>query len=175
MSVFRLTDVSNTDRESKEYWDKRVRENWDTVHHGLYPAQVDAMDKRNIEILKFLLLQFDHPVNVLECACGYGRYAIYPTQLHAPGANYLGIDIVEQSIEEAKRIYSWSLSDTFRFQTADMSTFKTDERFHLIFMVTAWSSIEQRSAELMDHLKTLLKPGGKIAVLEEKLFMVIEQ
>lgn len=177
MSVHRLTGVADTTRAPKEYWDKRCAENWDKAYHGHYmddPAFIKKMDDVNLEVILGLLNKFadkvpaGEAVKVLECACGTGRYSevILPTYCD----RYVGIDFADLNIQEAKRRFE---SDKASFHLSDMLSFKTSERFHLIFMVAAWSSIEQSSAEIITHLKTLLAPGGAIAVFEQDQYLVI--
>lgn len=176
MGLFRLTDVSDTSRETKAYWDQRVTELWDTPTHGLYLAghSFATMDLRNYEILRDLIGQLSNngkkSVKVLECACGYGRYFGFVKGCHGGCANYRGIDLADKSVREAQRLFG----TMGLFQVADMLTYNDGTKYDLIFMVTAWSSIEQKSAEVIAHLKTLLAAGGKLAVLEEQLYMVID-
>lgn len=182
VSVFRLTDVATAERETKEYWDERTQRGWGmNQYHGLfgdYPDdRVAKMDERNVQVIESIVnstWRRDERTNVLECACGYGRYLPLVAQMCA-GVEYVGIDLAKKNIQEALRLHLGTPGWTFKFEVADMATFQTDERFDLIFMVAAWSSIEQKSAEVIAHLKTLLKPGGKIAVLEENLYMVIDK
>lgn len=172
MSIFRLTDVSDATREAKAYWDKRVDEHWEKPTHGLYldRTRLAAMDKRNLSILRSMLGDYATP-GVLECACGYGRYVPF---LIDWCSEYTGIDLATRNIEEA-RTWGVASEENVSFEVGDMLTYKTEKRFELIFMVAAWSSIERNSAEIIKHLKTLLAPGGKIAVFEEHLYMVIDQ
>jgi SAM-dependent methyltransferase len=175
MSIFRLTDVSDASRETRAYWDERVARDWRMPIHGLYGEAGDMekrivrMDERNFTELRRMLVPSSR---VLECACGYGRYLQYVGQWCG---EYVGIDIAENNIREALRQNLGRPGLTFEFQVADMLHFETSRKFDLIFMVAAWSSIEQKSAEVIAHLKTLLEPGGKIAVFEESLYMVVDK
>jgi len=174
MGVFRLTDVSNTERESKQYWDERVSKDWSQPMHGLFAQYEDdrilRMDARNWTILRSLLQPRNPPwQRVLECACGYGRYASEMTTLCD---EYIGIDLADLNIVEARRLNEGTQRASFF--VADMARFDPGVKFDLIFMVAAWSSIEQKSAEIIQHLKTrLLKRGGRLVVFEEDLYMVI--
>jgi SAM-dependent methyltransferase len=183
VSVFRLTDVSDRQRESKEYWDQRVNEHWDKPYHGVYldVRLVEQMDKRNFAVINSIIKQIiggdeSRRPSILECACGYGRYAKDTVLMNRGGLMplYRGIDLADRSIAEAQA--TMGIPTLRRFEVGDMATWRPSNGvlFDLIFMVTAWSSIEQNSAEIIRHLKTLLALGGKIAIFEETLYMVID-
>lgn len=176
MSVHRLTDVDDNTRAPKVYWDKRCSENWDKAYHGHYlddPNVIRKMDDINLDVLQRLLDKLSAdvpsqiPIKVLECACGTGRYAPI---LKPHCDEYVGIDFADLNIQEAQRKFA---SDNVRFFLSDMLSFQTHEKFHLIFMVAAWSSVEQSSAEIIKHLKTMLAPEGAIAVFEQGQYLVI--
>ncbi len=174
MSVFRLTNV----RETKEFWDKRVEDGWETPYHSLYTGdhieRMARFDAINLDIILPIVRRCEldgKKPRVLECACGYGRYAQrLGYELLDTGDGYVGIDFADKNIAEARRICTMPNAT---FHVADMATFDDGGKFDLIFMVAAWSSIEQRSAEIMAHLKTLLRPGGIIAVFESGLYFVV--
>lgn len=171
MAVLRLTNVSDRSRELPGYWDQRMNEHWHEPTHGLYVNRtgLDRMDARNLRVLRNLVA--GRGVSVLECACGYGRYFESFARYTPEVRSYLGIDVAERNIVEAKRLHG---DNGGSFQVADMATIKTAERFDLIFMVAAMSSIESRSQEIIDHLKTLLLPAGSIAIFEEDCYMIID-
>lgn len=175
MSVFRLTNVSDTSRESKDYWEKRIAKGWDLPFHNAFALgdahRVAAMDEVNLGVLRDLIRgrsrASDYYVRVLECACGDGRYA---DRILRWAQDYTGIDHVTQSIDEAKKNHD---SQYTAFVCADMATFKDEGLFDVIFMVSAMSSIEQRSKEIIAHLQTMLRPGGALAIFEDTLYTVI--
>lgn len=176
MGIFRLTDVSDNSRATKRYWDARVTRDWATPYHGLYGKghQVSRMDERNEAVIKDILgKSMRGSVRVLECACGYGRNA----NVFAPQHEYIGIDLADLNITEARRRTAERQWKPYvpEFIVADMATFRQEDTFDLIFMVAAWSSIEQSSAEILANLKSQLRPGGKIAIFEENLYMVIDR
>lgn len=171
MAILRMTDVSDQSREAPGYWDKRVADYWEQPMHGLFidRTRLDVMDARNLEVIGGLIenrWNRDRVTRVLECACGYGRYF---SKLE--GVQCTGIDIAARNVEEAFRV-NQSLGT---FHVGDMANYQTADRFDVIFMVAAMSSIESRSQEIADHLKTLLAPGGCIAIFEEDSYMVIDR
>ncbi len=187
MSIFRLTEVSDSTRETKLSWDKRNALLWDKPFHGHYGDSVEAitrMDKRNYSILSRLLnkaaqeqkayLHKRQTVNILECACGNGRYTDMIVDLSEEFEftfNYIGIDFADKNIEEATQLYK---ADNIEFYLADMLQYKTDKKFDVIFMTASISSIEQNSHEIIEHLKTMLAPKGVIAIFEQQLYCVID-
>lgn len=176
MSVHRLTGVADNTRSPKEYWDKRCAEHWDKAYHGHYmddPAFIAKMDKINFGVLTPLLRELEisvpsnEDINILECACGTGRYS----EVLLPMCdNYVGIDFADLNIQEAKRKFEGPKAQFFM---SDMLSFKSSMKFHLIFMVAAWSSIEQSSGEIIEHLKKFRAPGGVVAVFEQDQYLVI--
>lgn len=180
MSIFRLTDVQDNTRSSKQYWDKRCDEKWGDAFHGHYCDRfecLDRMDNRNYSVLSKLIsnvVKEKKTVNILECACGNGRYVDMLNNLkemYEFTFNYTGIDFADKNIEEAKKLYK---SNSVDFYMSDMLQYKTDKKFDIIFMTAAVSSIEQNSYEIMEHLKTMLMPKGVIVIFEQHLYCVID-
>jgi SAM-dependent methyltransferase len=178
-----LTDCKDFERESKEYWDKRLEEGWDKPFHSMFldpEEEIKKMDRKNLSIFNQesarvsannhhasdLQMSLWKP-SVLECACGAGRYVpLLGDRVRA----YQGIDLGDLNIEEAKKLYG---SEKFRFQVGDMLTFHTEEKFDIIFAVSAGSSIERNFVEIKNNLKSMLAPGGCIIFFEQDRYMVI--
>lgn len=176
MSRLRLTGVADTTRSKRDYWNRRCDEKWGSPFHGhfLDPVEVvEQMDKVNFEVIMSIARKLrisagneKKQYSVLEMACGIGRYTEVLLQWFD---KYVGVDFATKNIEEANAL---NTSEEATFHCADMLEFKTDEKFDLIFMVAAMSSIEESSQEIVDHLSTMLKPGGCIAIFEQELYMV---
>lgn len=177
MSRFRLTEVADNTRASQQYWDKRNEDLWGRQMHGHFlddPSIIKSMDEMNLNMIMHLSNVIKRKtgrktdVSVLEAACGVGRYANVVTQWFD---KYVGIDFAIKNIEAAKEQYE-NKEFGIEFFHSDMLSFSTKEKFDLIFMVAAMSSIEENSKEIIEHLSFMLKPGGCIAVFEQDLFMV---
>ena len=180
MSIFRLTDVDDNSRSSKEYWDKRCEQNWDKRFHGHYlddPQVIQEMDDVNLLMIKRLANDIkrkldarleDRPMRVLECACGTGRYAPIVAQWFD---RYTGIDFADKNIMEAKKRFE-NEDEGICFDQSDMLNYKSMFKYDLIFMVAAMSSIEQNSKEIVDHLFSMLQPGGCLAIFEQNHYLV---
>ena len=180
MSRLRLTEVADTTRSSKEYWDDRNDKLWGRQFHGHFldaNEVVVEMDRVNISQLKYIIKKWvikrsnaglDRKLpSVLECACGIGRYIehLYPSI-----DQYTGIDFATKNIEQA--IEQYGHLERVQFIESDMLNYSSTEKYDLIFMVAAMSSIEEQSAEIVDHLFSLLNPGGSLAIFEQNLYMV---
>lgn len=169
MSVLRLTDVDDNSRASQAYWNERCENLWGKQFHGHFlddPRIIQQMDEVNLKVIRDFLGEGNKAV--LEMACGIGRYLPRILDLTC---KYVGVDFAERNITEAKRLEP--LYPNTRFVMSDMLHFQTQERFDLIFMVSAMSSIEQSSQEITDHLRTLLNPGGAIMFFEQTLYTVL--
>lgn len=90
-------------------------------------------------------LNLPEKAKVLDLACGKGRHSIYLNQL---GYDVLGVDLSENSIEEAKK----NTNDHLHFKVHDMRV-PFDEKFDGIFnLFTSFGYFENES----DDLKTLV-------------------
>ncbi len=90
-------------------------------------------------------LNLPEKAKVLDLACGKGRHSIYLNQL---GFNVLGVDLSENSIEEANK----NTNDTLHFQVHDMRE-PFIEKYDAIFnLFTSFGYFENES----DNQKTLI-------------------
>jgi len=90
-------------------------------------------------------LNLPEKAKVLDLACGKGRHSIYLNQL---GYDVLGVDLSENSIDEAKK----NTNDHLHFKVHDMRV-PFDQKFDAIFnLFTSFGYFENES----DDLKTLV-------------------
>ncbi len=90
-------------------------------------------------------LNLPDKAKVLDLACGKGRHSIYLNQL---GYDVLGVDLSENSIDEAKK----NTNDHLHFRVHDMRA-PFDEKFDAIFnLFTSFGYFENEA----DNLKTLV-------------------
>lgn len=95
---------------------------------------------------------------VLDVGCGPGT-----NTPHFRGVDYLGIDINEQYVEQARRRFGK------RFVAADVTEYRVsdEERFDLILVNSLLHHIDGESSHrLLAHLGTLLSDDGRIHVVE---------
>lgn len=141
MSDSQIPKNQNLDQKSKNWF-----VSWfDTpYYHILYKD-------RNYREAQIFMDNLTHYLNlpekakVLDLACGKGRHSIYLNQL---GFNVLGVDLSENSIEEAKK----NTNDTLHFQVHDMRE-PLEEKYDAIFnLFTSFGYFENEN----DNQKTLI-------------------
>jgi SAM-dependent methyltransferase len=95
---------------------------------------------------------------VLDVGCGPGT-----NTPHFQGVDYLGIDINEQYVEQARRRFGK------RFIAADVTQYRVadDERFDLILVNSLLHHIDGESSHrLLSHLGGLLSDDGRVHIIE---------
>ena len=111
------------------------------------------------------LLQPDTNSKVLDIACGKGRTSVYLAKKY--GCRVVGIDILENSIEEAKKYARKNrVEHLVSFQVADAQNlpFETNEFDYTI--AQAMLILVEDKIKVMREAKRVLKPGGKSGWLE---------
>ena len=171
-----LTECADNTRESKEYWDKRIQDNWNKPFHGMYlddEELIHKMDRRNfdtlLERIHILNCRYDDKVDILEAGCGNGRYI----KTILPVINsYTGFDLAKLNIEEAKRVYQGNPAiELHELNMLDAQSHFIGRKFHLIFMVATLTSIQRNFYTVLKGLKTLLHKGESIFVFEQDMFI----
>lgn len=94
-------------------------------YHLLYEHRDFTEAEKFIDNL-FNKLNLKAGQKVLDLACGKGRHSLSFNQL---GLNVTGLDLSQESINEAKKLENPSLN----FVIGDMRTFEINESFHAIF------------------------------------------
>jgi SAM-dependent methyltransferase len=145
-------------RGDPTYWQQRYEEWWDLPFHGMSQATDEfmALEEQGIRTKLPALLRPDH--RVLDAGCGYGRIAPIICPLVR---EYVGVDFSDKAIAAARE----SAPANARFVVGDIGDLK-EQPFNVVVMVGVASSISYRSAGVIDHLRSLLLPGGVIAVFE---------
>lgn len=176
-----LTECKDNERESRDYWEKRLEKHWDKPFHGMYfdsEEMIGKMDARNFckiqETMKEVY-ELDVQENlgerkhrVLECGCGAGRYLPSLTGMMLLD-KYVGVDFAKQNIDEANMLYK--NTDVVSFIRADMKDVPNVvnyERFDLIFMVATLSSIQR-------NFNTIMKLLAPLRIRKEIPILVMEQ
>lgn len=178
-----LTECDDFSRESKEYWDKRLAEKWHLPFHGMFldnAEVIEKMDKINLTVIEDHLDEFDcgnsDDINILECACGSGRYIPMIRSLNKvePIGNYVATDFGTENIKEAVGLYgSLDKMKIFEMDMIDAPKHFKDVKFDVIFMVSALSSIERNYRKILDGLKTLLRnETSRLFIFEQDFYMV---
>lgn len=152
----RMTTMAKI-RGERSYWEQRYEEWWEHPYHGMSQATDEFMVREEDGIRAKLgsLLEPHH--RVLDAGCGYGR--IVP-MICPHVSEYVGVDFSEKAIDAARA----TAPDNARFIVGDILDV-TDTGFDVIVMVGLASSLSYRP-EVIEHCRSLLAPGGCIAVFE---------
>lgn len=123
----------------------------------LYASSVAARRHR----LLFSLSHFSHNSmpRVLEVGCGAGFSVKY---LDGRYSEYMGVDYSKGLIELAEKL---NTQPSVSFKCVNIKDFNDPKKFDLIFMVGVLHHFDN-PVEVLQHILTLLKPGGKIIANE---------
>lgn len=146
-----------TSKESKNSWFGQ----WFNTHyyHLLYGHRDESEAEAFIQALA-QELNIPKGAHCMDLACGKGRHA---KMLHQLGFETLGLDLAEESIQEAKKLSTQGL----RFDVHDMREVYAKGAFDYVFnLFTSFGYFEVQS----DNLKTLkaihqsLKTNGELVI-----------
>lgn len=102
---------------------------------------------------------------VLEVGCGVGAQTITLAQ-RSPGARFTSVDVSAESLAEAKRMTDAAGPTNVIFQQADIFALPfASESFDHVFVCFVLEHLA-RPVEALVILKSLLKPGGTMTVIE---------
>lgn len=144
-------------RGERAYWERRYEDNWDTPFHGMSQESEGFMQREQDGIRGQLPQLLEPHHRVLDAGCGYGRLTAMVCPLVR---EYVGVDFSEQAIEEARK----GAPDNAEFVVGDLAEIDLNP-FDVILMVGVASSVSYRP-ELVEHLRSLLAPGGCIAMFD---------
>jgi ubiquinone/menaquinone biosynthesis C-methylase UbiE len=102
---------------------------------------------------------------VLEAGCGVGAQTVTLAQ-RSPGAQFTSVDVSADSLEQARgRVGAAGLTNV-EFRQADLFALEFHpESFDHVFVCFVLEHLP-RPADALTSLKTLLRPGGSITVIE---------
>lgn len=111
-------------------------------------------------------------IRVLDIGCGSG-HAMNILAREFPGSAFVGYDIAEDAIADARAEASRLALENTRFDVADVASFSTEEKFDLI---TAFDAIhDQRApADVLRNVCRALAPGGSFMMVEFKFSSRLE-
>jgi len=157
------TECKDNSRETKEYWEQRLKQYAGKPYNGMYldsTELIDKFDDKNFSVLiphlESLHKKYGRKLNILEAGCGYGRYVkrLFDTGLIAC---YVGFDLADANIREAERLWEGS-PYMATFGQMDMlnapNAFK-GQKFDCIFLVATMTSIQRNFHDILKGLKTL--------------------
>ncbi|MCG6893094.1 MAG: methyltransferase domain-containing protein [Desulfobacteraceae bacterium] len=138
-----------------------------TYVHGYHRRENIRLQDQASTLVELLHSDTRYPPGslVLEAGCGVGAQTV-PLARNSPRARFISVDISEGSVREARTRIASAGCGNVSFGKGDI--------FHLPFAPAAFDHIFvcfvlehlSRPSEALTKLKTLLKPGGTITVIE---------
>lgn len=99
--------------------------------------------------------------NILDIACGYGYGAEILSS--APISSYLGVDINEELVCNARQVYEENSKKVLSFECADATTWKSDRKFDLVISFETVEHIPNYQ-DLLRNLREKVRPGGRLLI-----------
>src|SRR5437588_6183941 len=135
--------------------------------HGYHQRENERLQDQAGTLSDLLHSDTAYPAGstVLEVGCGVGAQTVTLAQ-RSPGARFTSVDVSAESIAEARRRAGSARLTNVEFRQADIFAlpFNT-ESFDHVFVCFVLEHLSQ-PVEVMAILKSLLRPGGSITVIE---------
>ena len=135
--------------------------------HGYHPRESERLQDQAGTLVELLHSDTSYPAGstVLEAGCGTGAQTVTLAR-NNPGARFTSIDFSADSLKEAKARTDAAGLANVQFRQADIFALPFDPgSFDHVFVCFVLEHLS-RPAEALRGLKTLLKPGGSITVIE---------
>ena len=139
----------------------------DIYVHGYHPREIERLQDQAGTLVDLLHSDTAYPTGsaVLEAGCGVGAQTVTLAQ-RSPGARFTSVDISADSIAEAKRRAACAGLTNVEFRQADIFALPfANESFDHVFVCFVLEHLSQ-PFEALAILKSLLRPGGSITVIE---------
>jgi protein-L-isoaspartate O-methyltransferase len=139
----------------------------ETYVHGYHPRENERLQDQAGTLVDLLHFDTAYPEGsvVLEVGCGVGAQTVTLAQ-RSSDARFTSVDVSADSIAEAKRRVDRAGLTNVEFRQADIFALPFDaESFDHIFVCFVLEHLS-RPVEALAILKTLLRPGGTITVIE---------
>lgn len=135
--------------------------------HGYHPRESERLRDQAGTLVDLLHSDTSYPAGstVLEAGCGVGAQTVTLAR-NSPGARITSVDLSAVSLKEAKaKVVAAGLGNV-QFRQADIFALPFDPAsFDHVFVCFVLEHLA-RPVEALRVLKTLLKPGGSITVIE---------
>ena len=135
--------------------------------HGYEVRENDRLRDQADALVELLHHDTSYPAGsrVLEAGCGVGAQTVTLAR-NSPGARITSIDVSEQSLARAKQVVEAGGFRNVQFQPADIFALPfAPASFDHIFVCFVLEHLA-RPIEALAALKTVLKPGGTLTVIE---------
>lgn len=135
--------------------------------HGYHPRESIRLQDQASTLVELLHSDTHYPAGsrVLEAGCGVGAQTV-TLAANSPDAMIISVDISEHSVALARKTVEDAGHTHVRFQQGDIFNLPfAPESFDHVFVCFVLEHLA-RPVEALSLLKTLLKPGGTITVIE---------
>lgn len=155
---------------------KKFKDNWfkewfnSDYYHQLY-AHRDFEEAENFISTLMQHLQLKGNRRVLDLACGKGRHAVHLNKL---GYNVLGVDLSEESIEEAKK----HANENLKFRQEDMRELNLYSEVDLVlnlFTSFGYFSSPEEDQKAINAMSQSLKSKGMLVIDYLNIHKIIAQ
>jgi len=139
----------------------------DAYVHGYHPRESERLQDQAGTLVELLHSDTLYPADsmVLEAGCGVGAQTVTLAR-NSPGARITSIDISADSVKEAKAKADAAGLANVQFRQADIFALPFEPgSFDHVFVCFVLEHLP-RPVEALIALKTLLRPGGTITVIE---------
>jgi len=135
--------------------------------HGYHPQESERLQDQAGTLVDLLHSDTSYPVgsSVLEAGCGVGAQTVTLAR-NSPGARITSVDISAGSLKQAKAKVDAAGLSNVQFRQADIFALPFEpESFDHVFVCFVLEHLS-RPVEALGALKSLLRPGGSITVIE---------
>ncbi|MDO9263247.1 MAG: class I SAM-dependent methyltransferase, partial [Desulfosalsimonadaceae bacterium] len=135
--------------------------------HGYHQRENIRLQDQASTLVELLHSDTHYPAGsrVLEAGCGVGAQTV-TLAANSPRADITSVDISDRSVAQARKLIEEAGHTNVRFQQGDIFNLPFEpESFDHIFVCFVLEHLA-RPGEALSRLKTLLKIGGTITVIE---------
>ena len=135
--------------------------------HGHHPREYERLHDQAGALVELLHSDTTYPdgSTVLEAGCGVGAQTVTLAR-RSPGARFTSVDISAESIAEARRRVDAAGLTNVEFLQSDIFALPfAPEAFDHVFVCFVLEHLPE-PVEALSILKSLLRPGGSITVIE---------
>jgi ubiquinone/menaquinone biosynthesis C-methylase UbiE len=166
--VYQLTDKLDFEgiylcvrgQEGRILSDREVSSLPETLMDTPYQSEWRIRTSSANRFLSYITTKSTRPTSMLDLGCGNGWFS---KLLSSAGDSLLGLDINQQELEQAARLFS---GNTVRFAYGDI--YKVQWEAEAFDLITLNASVQyfKNLPMLLDKLLQLLRPGGEIHIID---------
>ncbi len=147
--------------ETAQFWKQKME--------YLIRSRKNSFNDDYAEFLIRNVWKIDRPVNVLDCGCGLGFLGTLFMPYLPKGSTYTGIDMTEQLIEEAKKIFEGSNLET-KFLTKDVTEYQGFGKYDIVFCKAVLRHLNDPKGFLKKIIEFAKKDGLVICIDSNREF-----